>query len=352
MPPRSRKPAPEPSEHSILLAIARRAHLFLTPEGQPHVTVPISGNTVPLHSPIFRDWLSPTFEQHGFLPSAAQYGAVMRKLEQDAHANPVPSPVHVRTALSAPHTYRIDLQNAAGEAIEVNGKQWTITPNETCRFRRPASSLPLPTPEPNKAPIEKFLMRLFSIKEPQAQMLATWLVSAMLPNLKPPVLFLTGEAAGEAAAILRGIIDPMRCAGNVLPFTAQQFAKMAIINRIPSFSLGTSITKSCKRNLNMLRTGIKVKLIQIGTRRKELTTTIHRPVIIHAQGPIKIHARQLNIAIEKICGTVPAQIFASLLNAVVRGIREMSRQPRLQYFTANSALPAPPENPQLQPPYT
>ena len=352
MPPRSHIKVPEPSVHSILLNIARRAHIFLTPEGQPHVTVPLSGNTVPLFSPIFRDWLSQTFEERGFLPSASQYGAVMRKLEEDAHACPVPFPVHIRTAIHRRHTYRFDLDNSSNEAIEVNGKQWAVVNNENCRFRRPVSSLPLPTPEPNKAPIEKFLMRLFSIKEPQAQMLVTWLIAAMLPNLKPPVLFITGEAAVEAAEKLRSLIDPMRSPGNLLPVTGQQFATMAIVNRVPTFSLGTSITENCKTNLNKLRTGIKVKLIQIGTRREELTTTIHRPLILSAQGPIQIHDKQLNIEINETCSTLHEQILASLLDAVVRAIREMSLQPVPQYFTVTEVLPAQPENSQLPQPDT
>ena len=279
----------------------------------------------------------------------------MRKLEQDAHKTLEPFPVHIRTALHGHNTYRIDLNNDKNEAIEVNGKQWTTTFNENCRFRRPASSLPLPTPEANKAPIQNFLMRLFSIKEPEAQMLVTWLVSAMLPNLKPPVLCITGQAAVDAAEKLRSIIDPMRSAGNILPVTENQFGVMAIINHIPTFSLGTSITENCKSNLNKLRTGIKVKLIQVGTKREALTATIHRPVIVSAQGPIKIHDSQLNIEINETCNTLHEQILASLLDAIVRGIREMTRQQQQEYFSATQVLPMPLpsiENPEAQKPDT
>ena len=349
MPPRSHIPVEKPTEHSLLLNIARRAHLFLTPDGQPHVTVPLTGNTVPLYSPIFRDWLSQAFEERGFLPSSAQYGAVLRKLDADAHTAPHTFPVHIRAARNGHHTYRIDLDNSQNEAIEVNGKQWSTTYNENCRFRRPQASLPLPTPTPNNAPIEKFLMRLFSITEPNAQMLATWLVSALLPDLKPPILVITGEEAFEAAQKLRTIIDPVKCPINALPVTENQFGRLALINRVPTFSVGTQLTKNCIAHLNNLRKGITVIPREASKTRENVQTTIHRPIIIAAHALIQIHGSQVNIEINKTCSTNHDEILASLLVAVVAGIHEMTRIPEIEHFNAPDLVPAPTAA-ELQPP--
>ena len=178
--------SPPPSQHSRLLEIAQRADIFLSQDNQPFATVPTSGNTVPLYSAIFRSWLTQTFEENGFLPSPAQYGAILRHLDEEAHNCPAIHPIHTRTALNGPATYRFDLANPDNQAIEINGKQWSIVYNLGCRFRRPQSSQPFPKPDDNPVHLHKFLERLFSIKESDAQALSVWLVAAMLPDLTPP----------------------------------------------------------------------------------------------------------------------------------------------------------------------
>ena len=352
MPPRSHIKVPEPSVHSILLNIARRAHIFLSPDGQPHATIPLSGNTVPIYNQLFRDWLSLAFEERGFLPSSAQYGAVLRKLDEDARTCPQPLPVHIRAALGTNRTYHLDLDNSANEAIEINGKQWTTTYNDTCRFHRTEDAIPLPAPEPNTGPIHAFLMRLFSITEPNAQMLATWLVSAMLPDLKPPILVITGTQADEAAGKLRSIIDPVKCATSLLPVTENQFGQLGLLNRIPVFSIGPALTEKAKCSLNKLRTGISVKLKQVNKSRPAIKVMIHRPIIISSPAPIAIHESQLNIEINETCNTLPEQILASLLDAAVKGIREMAKQPEKETFAFPSLLPSLPPPAEPPPPDT
>ena len=353
MPPRSHPPIAKPSEHSILLNLARRALIFLAPDGQPYATIPLSGNTVPLYSQLFRDWLSLVFEEHGYLPGSAQYAAILRKLDEDAQCFLAPFTVHLRTAHQGDRTYCIDLDNNRNEAIEVTSKQWTTTYNDACRFNRPESALPLPTPEPVKAKIHHFLMRLFRIEKADALALSTWLVSALLPDLKPPMLVITGSESDEAVRKLRTIIDPVRCPINVLPRSEAQLGIKALTNRIPTFSLGPTLSESCKHNLNKLRTGLTVQLKKANSSRPATETTVHRPILIAAPKAHQIHEGQINVVINYTCDTDHAQILGALLDAVVAGIREMTRQPQREYFAAPDMQPfVGPPPPEPPPPFT
>ena len=354
MPPRSHQPVQEPSQHSILLNIARRAHIFLTPDQQPYATVPLTGNTVPLYSATFRTWLSQAFEERGFLPSASQFGTVLRKLDEDAHNGNTPQlTVHLRTACHGNHSYRIDLDNLQNEAVEINGKQWSTTYNENCRFTRPQSAFSLPKPAETKAEIHKFLMPMFNITEPNAQMLVSWLVSALLPDLKPPILVITGTASDEGAAKLRSLIDPVTCPINVLPTTKNQFAQAAINNKVLVFQLDASPTNNCKAALNRLRKGMSVNLKEASRSRAPIAALIHRPIIISAEEPIKLHTSQLHIEINETRDVVHEQILGSLLDAVVRGIHEMTRRPAPVILEENEVLPSHPgQAPQMPAPYS
>ena len=353
MPPSSHPPQKPPTEHTLLLNIARRATIFVSPDFQPHATIPLNGNTVPIASPTFRTWLSQAFEERGFIPSPAQTGAVLRKLCEDALAYPIIQPVHIRTAPSAPHTYRLDLANPASEAIEINGKEWTTVYNLDCRFRRPLASIAYPTPENTEAPFHKFLERLFHLSEPIAQALSTWMVAAMLPDLTPPILVITGSASDVAVRKLRTILDPVTCPIHALPTTKQQFGQLAFSNRVLAFSIGKRITESCRETLNKLRTGLPVRLQNPTKTHDLIETTLHRPIIISAETEIEIGPHQLTIEINETSETALDKVFAALLDAVVRGIHEMTRQSMPEPFTDYDVLQMPSQQrPQTPAPYT
>ena len=344
-PLRPRKLA-EPSQHSRLFEIAQRADIFLTPNQQPFATVPTSGNTVPLYSAIFRSWLTLAFEENGYRPSAAQYGAVLRALDEENHNSPRINPVHIRTALNGPATYRFDLAGTENEAIEINGKEWKTVYNLGCRFRRPQSSKPFPKPDDNPVQLYKFLERLFSLKESDAHALSVWLVAAMLPDLTPPILVITGKAADTAAGKLRNLIDPMINPTLPMHITKQQFGKQALINNVLAFCLDYDLSPKRTAIVNQLSTGMDVVLKDVSKSREETTTKIHRPVILSAAKEIKISATQVVIEInEASLETYADQLFASLLLAVVRGIHEMTRQPKPEPLTYQVMLPNPPPPP-------
>ena len=353
MPPSSHPPQSTPSQHALLLNIARRADLFLSPDHQPYATIPLSGNTVPLYSPIFRTWLSQAFEERGFLPTPAQTGAVLRKLDEDAHGYPIIHPVHIRTALNAPHTYRLDLANPASQAIEINGKQWTTVDNLDCRFRRPQSSIQFAKPEETSAPLYKFIERAFHLKTDDAHALSTWLVAAMLPDLTPPILVITGEARDEAVRKLRTILDPVTNPILPMPTSESQFGRQALTNNVLAYAIHKHLSEKRKGILNKLRTGLSVVLKDVSKCREEISTSIHRPIIISAAEAIEISASQLNLEINNTSQTVLEQIFAALLDAVVRGIHVMSSRTIEEPFTAQDLSQAPSQQmPRTPAPYS
>ena len=320
---------------------------------QPFATVPLTGNTVPLYSAIFRSWLTQAFGENGYIAGPAQYGAVLRRLDKDAHESPVIHPVHTRTALHGHNTYRFDLANSDNEAIEINGKGWNIVHNPDCHFRRPQSSQPLPKPVDNPVQLYKFLERLFSIKESDAHALSVWLVAAMLPDLTPPILMITGKKCGEAAGMLRNLIDPVIHPTLPMHTTKQQFGKQALINNVLAFCLDYDLSPKRTAIVNQLSTGMDVVLKDVSKSREETTTKVHRPIILAAAKEIKISETQVVIEINEVLETHLDQVFATLLHAIVRGIREMTRLEKPNTPIYPDVLPTPPHQVfHAQAPYT
>ena len=331
MAPNSHPPEIPVSAHLRLLEISSRAKLFLTPDKQPHAS--LGDNTVPLYSAMFRSWLSDRFEYHGFFPSPAQYGAVLRKLDDDAHKGADTLQVHLRTALTTkPHHYRYDLANQDSEAIAINGKQWSIVPDLSCAFRRPQSSIKLPKPVKSKVPIHFFLMDLFHIKQEQVQTLANWLVAAMLPDLKPPILVIAGRS-NQRSSQQNSIFNRPRHLSDSLAAKQQE----------PVGTIGDS--QPCGSASGGFNINQKLQSIA--------KFVAHRPIIISALGPIAIDEKQINLEINKTSETELNAVLGALLNAVVNGIHEMTRREIEFPFKQQELLPAqPPLMTQVSAPYT
>ena len=121
-----------------------------------------------------------------------------------------------------------------------------------------------------------------------------------------------------------------------------EFGKQALINNVLAFRVNTELSPKRNAIVNELSTGFEVVLKDVSKSREETTTTIHRPIIISATRAVEISETQLVIEINETCETYIDQIFASLLNAVVGGIREMTRQPKPEPFIYQDLLPTPP----------
>ena len=100
----------------------------------------------------------------------------------------------------------------------------------------------------------------------------------------------------------------------------------------------------CKETLNKLRTDLPVRL-QNSTKTHDLIeTTIHRLIIISAEASIEINETS-ETALDKV--------FAALLDALVRGIHEMTRQAMTEPFTDYDVLQMPSQQkPNTLAPYT
>ena len=313
----------------------------------------LDGNTVPLHSPAFRRWLTHAFAQNGYFPNPSQYGAVVRRLDEDARLHPAIHPVNIRSATIKPNTYRLDLANRENEAIEINGKQWSTTHNPDSRFRRPQASIPFPKPKETKAQIHKFLELIFNISEPVAQTLVNWLVAAMLPDLKPPILVITGTARNDAAAKLRNLLDPAMCPLNAQPVFASHYKQLAITNKALAFSFGTILSKSHRDALRLLSTGVQVRLPEAPKGLDLAQENVHRPIIVSAEEPIEISKSQIHVEINEARSAVPELLLGALLDAVVRGIHEMTRKTMPDVPCEFDVLPTPPQHTiAMQAPYT
>ena len=355
MAPSSHKQAPPiPKIVKILESAQRRTTYFLTPDSQPCAALP-TGQSVPLHSADYWRWLSATLDEDGIIhPSPQQFAAAIKKLEQHAHSTLDVRPVHLRSVETKPHHYALDLHSAIEHCIEVNGKDWSIGDAFGLHFRRPTTNCALPYPRKTTAKLERYLELSFNLKESEALDLKNWLILAMLPNaVPPPFLIIRGKARDEATTIIRNLLDPAVNPILAIPNTPAQIADLTIRNRVLAFSLYGQFSKGKIAMLKTLRTGMQIPLREKNKHSAQIETRMQRPIIISSDEEMKFEADMLTLEINETADTYPDEFLGALLTAIVRSIRELTRQPARRFFTQPNSLPTPPPQfPESPAPYT
>ena len=227
----------KPKLYDLILEVARRAPLFLTPARQPFVN--LTSGAIPLYSEDFRGWLSHQLIAENLpFPSPVTSCRVLRQLDEDAHHLPhvAVHPAHLGIE-STPRGYFIDLKKGT-DPIHLTGKHWQQEPNPTPAFFRPETNHTLTRPSPSKKPLNTHLSQAFDITEAHSAQLAQWLQLAMRPDQPCPLLIITGTHRDEATRAIRELIDPGTCAILPLPVTQNQMGEMALFNRASGATLG------------------------------------------------------------------------------------------------------------------
>ena len=317
--PSSTKQQKPPSFTTRVLEIAQRLPLFLSPDRQPFVICPSSATATPIYAEAFYAWLTFAAEkQLGSIPSPQQIGRVIRQLDNAAHTADTQETVHTRTAKIATKTYQIDLGLPDHTTVEVTGKQWRISQFHDARFQRLETSDPLPIPEPSLAKLHKYFELMYGITEDESHKLAQWLGQAMLPDQKPPILVITGEARDEAITQLRTFIDPAFHATIYLPTNRKELAQQAIENRVLAYVIDDKLPEQKIKDFNKLRQGMDARLRHASKKSAPIYTKLHRPIIFAAEKAIHISNQQLTIEINKTRTVEHAEILGPILDVVVQ----------------------------------
>ncbi len=332
--------------HLTLLNLAHCANYFLSPDHQPHATLP-TGATVPLYSEDFFTWLHQIFDAQQITPpSSTQISYLQRLLDAEIwSARNIQTP-HLRIAKTGQAAYEIDLETFDQATVQFNYHDWAIAEGSGLNFLRPALNHPLPRPEKSPHELPTHLARTFALDQENATRLAHWLAMAMLPDQQPPILVVTGKMRDQAARALRNLLDPVVHPLQEIPYTTAQLGQLALTNNVLAFSIFKYIAPSKIEALKKLQSGMLVKLKEVNKRRSPVWSTIARPVIISAGEPIQISPNQINIEInEANAGDNESQLFGALLSMMVAVLNQIFTKP-----TFEKAMPPrePPPDPNIQ----
>ena len=342
MPPSSHKTERPPSNTTRLLELALRPALFLSQNHQPHILCPLSATAAPLYSQTTLSWLTHAAQQQlGLLPSPQQLGRVISALDHQARTSAIIETLHTRTAAIAPKSYQIDLGTLDQRTIQVTGKQWNLSESRTVQFTRPETADELPIPVPCPIPAATCLAKMFDIPEADAHLLSCWLAQALLPDQKPPILVITGEANYEAVTKLRKLVDPVFHEIIELPANQKQLAQQAIENRILAYSTYSDLSPRKAEQLRAVSRAMPARLCQANKKYAPLYTTVHRPVIIAADKPITVSPTQITIRIDKAHQAYAHELLGAILDVVVEIAGQPVEYPEPLIFTV-------PELPEVQ----
>src|ERR1022692_1286180 len=131
-------PASGQSPATRLLSLLTDMEVFQTPDGRPHVTIPVQGHreTYAVGSTYFRNWLAGLFyasemeaPNHWALEDAL--AVVNAKAQFDGKV----LPVFTRVAESGGNIY-LDLGDPTWGAVKITASGWCIDNDPTVRFRR------------------------------------------------------------------------------------------------------------------------------------------------------------------------------------------------------------------------
>jgi len=182
-------------------------------DGVAYATLPVDTHreTWPLRTRTFEDIISHRFYlETDEVPNAESLKAAIGVLRGKALWDGEQIPVHVRLAGDDAHVY-LDLGDVAWRCIEVTAAGWRIidTPSRI-RFRRPAGLQELPAPVAGGSLLD-LAPFLNCATEADQMLVLAWLVAALRPASRYPVLGLNGEQGSGKSTVarrLRELIDP------------------------------------------------------------------------------------------------------------------------------------------------
>jgi len=289
-----------------LLALARVAELFQTPEGEVFATFPTGehAETWAIESKHFERWLAKlAYVGLGWTPSAARLGDVVRTLSAIAvHDGPVHD-VHVRVA-EHDGLIIVDLADPQWQAVLVGPDGWEVVQNPPVRFRRSNSTRSLPIPVHGGEVDE--LRRFVNVTDEGWLLFSAWLVAALRPTGPYPILDLVGEqgsAKSTAARVARELVDPNAAPLRSAPADGRDLMIAANNSWVLALDNLSRIRDWLSDALCRLSTGGGFATRELYTNTDETVIEAQRPVILTGIGD---HATRSDLLDRELLITLPA----------------------------------------------
>ena len=238
--------------------------------------------------------------------------------DSQARAAKTKEAVHIRIAKRGTKSYQLDLGTDDHQVVNITGQHWQLSQHFDTHFERIEDHKPIAPPEPTANTLEACMETLFHLPTQIAGKLAIWLVEAMLPERKPPILVITGKAREQAVITLRNLIDPVLEPIIETPVNANELRRMSLENKVLAFSVNDQFSEKIIKGLNQFHEGKRVLLKHCQGSRIKLRSTISRPVIIATEEPQQISPTQFNLEINEAEDIQLGKIVGALLSLLVK----------------------------------
>jgi hypothetical protein len=343
----------------MLTAMAGIGALFHTASGSAFADLMIDGHreTWPIRSKRFRTWLRRChYEQTGKALSGPIINSALDLLEAQAQFDAPERSVHVRVAEHAGRIY-LDLVDEDWRAVEIGPDGWRVIESPPVRFRRPAGMLPLPVPEPDGS-IEALVPLLNLASRNDLVLVVTWLLATLRPRGPYPVLAISGEQGSTKTVLsklLRALIDPNVAPVRALVREERDLVIAANHSYLLAFDNLSDLPASLSDAFCRLASGGSFSIRKLYTDDDEVLFQAARPILLNGIEDV-IHRpdladRAIFVTMAAIAeqdrrpeqelwrefDTARPQILGALLDAAVRGLRELphvrlARLPRMADF--------------------
>jgi hypothetical protein len=274
-----------PTQADILIALARTAGLFHTPDGVGFADLEINGHreTWPIQRKSFRRWLARRFfEATAGAAGSEALQSALNVIEAKAHFDGPERAVFIRVGELDGRLY-LDLGHETWRAVEIDVSGWRVIDNPPVRFRRAAGVQPLPMPVSggSVATLRSFL----NVQSDSDFVLVVAWALACLRNCGPyPVIVLSGEqgsAKSTFSKILRALIDPNTAPLRALPREDRDLFIAASNGHVLAFDNVSGLPAWISDTLCRLATGGGFAVRQLYTDQDEVLFDAARPVILN-----------------------------------------------------------------------
>jgi hypothetical protein len=190
------------AEQRYRFAVADDGRCFAVALDGPNLARPLRGSDG-LRAELARAY----YLKHRRAPSAAALADALTVVEGHA-AEADREPLALRVAAHGAGVV-LDLGTADGRAVMVTPDGWQLLDRSPVVFRRTELTKPLPTPVHGGQLDE--LRAVLNVTDESWPVLVGWLVAALLPELRHPLLLVTGlQGSGKstAAELAAGVVDP------------------------------------------------------------------------------------------------------------------------------------------------
>ncbi len=268
----------------VLLQLSEVAELFHTSDGAAYADVEVNGHraTYPVRSRDFKRFLTRRYyEQTRGAPNAEALNAALSAIEARAVFDGPDRAVHVRVGAADGKLY-LDLGDDTWHAVEIDNVGWRLVERPPVRFRRSASSLPLPVPTVGGS-IED-LRPLLNVSDDDFDLAVAWVLAGLRPTGPYPVLILAGEhgsAKSTFAATVRNLIDPHKASQRTLPRQERDLFIAANNSHIQAYDNVSFLSGDISDALCRIATGGGFATRQLYTDGDETLFDVVRPIILN-----------------------------------------------------------------------